>query len=132
MCNGREYLLRPGDLIIIPAQAPHSCNPRDGRPRSYAYAVPRHDVVPATSAATFPESGAGARAASVDHAISGFSHNISVVVLMEQQKTAAAPRTGCATAAGAPAMPARHYRCALPVRQLFRVAWRPVTGTAHP
>ncbi|HAT1577960.1 TPA: AraC family transcriptional regulator [Raoultella ornithinolytica] len=35
LCNGREYLLRPGDLIIIPAQAPHSCNPRDGRPRSY-------------------------------------------------------------------------------------------------
>ncbi|PLP21336.1 AraC family transcriptional regulator, partial [Klebsiella michiganensis] len=28
ICNGQEYLLRPGDLIIIPAQAPHSCNPR--------------------------------------------------------------------------------------------------------
>lgn len=35
ICNGQEYLLRPGDLIIIPAQAPHSCNPRDGQPRSY-------------------------------------------------------------------------------------------------
>ncbi|MBZ7672068.1 AraC family transcriptional regulator [Klebsiella grimontii] len=35
LCNGQEYLLRPGDLIIIPAQAPHSCNPRDGQPRSY-------------------------------------------------------------------------------------------------
>lgn len=35
ICSGQEYLLRPGDLIIIPAQAPHSCNPRDGQPRSY-------------------------------------------------------------------------------------------------
>lgn len=35
ICNGQEYLLRPGDLIIIPAQAPHSCNPRNGQPRSY-------------------------------------------------------------------------------------------------
>lgn len=35
ICSGQEYLLRPGDLIIIPAQAPHSCNPRDSQPRSY-------------------------------------------------------------------------------------------------
>lgn len=35
ICNEREYLLRPGELIIIPAQAPHSCNPLNGQPRSY-------------------------------------------------------------------------------------------------
>lgn len=35
ICNGREYLLRPGDLIAIPPGAPHSCNPLAGRPRSY-------------------------------------------------------------------------------------------------
>lgn len=33
--NGQEYLLRPGELILIPPQSPHSCNPRNGRPRSY-------------------------------------------------------------------------------------------------
>lgn len=35
VCNGKTYLLSPGDLIIIPAHAPHSCNPVDGQPRSY-------------------------------------------------------------------------------------------------
>lgn len=35
LCNGEEYLLQPGDLIVIPPQAPHSCNPLHGRPRSY-------------------------------------------------------------------------------------------------
>lgn len=34
-CDGQTYLLQPGDLIVIPADAPHSCNPCDGRPRSY-------------------------------------------------------------------------------------------------
>ena len=28
-------ILNPGDLIVIPAYAPHSCNPVDGQPRSY-------------------------------------------------------------------------------------------------
>ena len=34
-CDGLEYLLSPGDLIVIPAHAPHSCNPIQGKPRSY-------------------------------------------------------------------------------------------------
>lgn len=35
VCDGQEYLLSPGDLIVIPARAPHSCNPIQGKPRSY-------------------------------------------------------------------------------------------------
>ena len=33
--HGRESILNPGDLIVIPAYAPHSCNPVNGQPRSY-------------------------------------------------------------------------------------------------
>lgn len=35
MCGGQEYLLTPGDIIVIPAHVPHSCNPVAGLPRSY-------------------------------------------------------------------------------------------------
>jgi AraC-like DNA-binding protein/quercetin dioxygenase-like cupin family protein len=35
VCHDREYILNPGDLIVIPACAPHSCNPVAGNPRSY-------------------------------------------------------------------------------------------------
>lgn len=35
VCHDREYILHPGDLIVIPASAPHSCNPVAGQPRSY-------------------------------------------------------------------------------------------------
>ncbi len=35
LCAGQEYLLQPGDLIVIPPHAPHSCNPLHDRPRSY-------------------------------------------------------------------------------------------------
>jgi len=35
VCHRQEYLLRPGDLIVIPALTPHSCNPLAGQPRSY-------------------------------------------------------------------------------------------------
>lgn len=35
VCDELEYLLSPGDLIVIPAHAPHSCNPIQGKPRSY-------------------------------------------------------------------------------------------------
>ena len=35
VCDGQAYLLSPGDLIVIPANAPHSCNPIQGKPRSY-------------------------------------------------------------------------------------------------
>lgn len=34
-CHDKEYILNPGDLIVIPASAPHSCNPVAGQPRSY-------------------------------------------------------------------------------------------------
>jgi len=33
--HDKEYILNPGDLIVIPASAPHSCNPVAGQPRSY-------------------------------------------------------------------------------------------------
>lgn len=35
ICHDKEYILNPGDLIVIPASAPHSCNPVAGQPRSY-------------------------------------------------------------------------------------------------
>ena len=35
VCHDREYILHPGDLIVIPAYAPHSCNPIAGHARSY-------------------------------------------------------------------------------------------------
>lgn len=35
LCHGQEYLLNPGDIIVIPAGAPHSCNPVQGQARSY-------------------------------------------------------------------------------------------------
>ncbi|MDO8235565.1 AraC family transcriptional regulator [Citrobacter werkmanii] len=34
-CDGKEYLLNSGDLIVIPSLSPHSCNPVNGRFRSY-------------------------------------------------------------------------------------------------
>jgi len=35
LCHQQEFLLQPGDLIVIPAHTPHSCNPLAGQPRSY-------------------------------------------------------------------------------------------------
>ncbi|MHA1053936.1 helix-turn-helix domain-containing protein [Enterobacter mori] len=35
VCHDREYILHPGDLIVIPSCVPHSCNPVAGQPRSY-------------------------------------------------------------------------------------------------
>lgn len=35
VCHGQQYLLNPGDIIVIPARAPHSCNPVQGLARSY-------------------------------------------------------------------------------------------------
>jgi len=34
-CDGQEYHLSAGDLIVVPAHMPHSCNPVGGKPRSY-------------------------------------------------------------------------------------------------
>ena len=45
-CALAEYLLQPGDLIVIPPHAPHSCNPLHGRPRSYHMLLPGRDMVP--------------------------------------------------------------------------------------
>jgi len=47
VCNGKTYLLSPGDLIIIPAHTPHSCNPVDGQPRSYHMLYIETDFQPA-------------------------------------------------------------------------------------
>lgn len=47
VCNGETWLLSPGDLIIIPAHAPHSCNPVDGQPRSYHMLYVETDFQPA-------------------------------------------------------------------------------------
>lgn len=47
VCNGEIWLLSPGDLIVIPAHAPHSCNPVDGQPRSYHMLYIETDFQPA-------------------------------------------------------------------------------------
>lgn len=47
ICNGQEYHLNPGDIIVIPANAPHSCNPVDGQPRSYHMLYIETDIQPA-------------------------------------------------------------------------------------
>ncbi|POT28740.1 AraC family transcriptional regulator [Citrobacter freundii] len=35
LCDGKEYYLQVGDLIVIPPLVPHSCNPVNGQLRSY-------------------------------------------------------------------------------------------------
>nr|WP_244849010.1 AraC family transcriptional regulator [Citrobacter sp. FP75] len=35
LCDGKDYHLKVGELIVIPPLAPHSCNPVNGRFRSY-------------------------------------------------------------------------------------------------
>ncbi|KFC07455.1 AraC family transcriptional regulator [Trabulsiella guamensis ATCC 49490] len=35
VCEGQEYRLRPGDIIVIPPHVAHSCNPVASQPRSY-------------------------------------------------------------------------------------------------
>ena len=35
VCHGQQYLLRPGDIIVIPPHVLHSCNPLLGQARSY-------------------------------------------------------------------------------------------------
>ena len=47
VCNGETWLLSPGDLIVIPAHAPHSCNPVEGQPRSYHMLYIETDFQPA-------------------------------------------------------------------------------------
>ncbi len=46
--------LQPGDLIVIPPHAPHSCNPLHGRPRSYPHALPGRDIGAARSCRMSP------------------------------------------------------------------------------
>jgi len=46
-CNGEPFTLYPGDLIVIPAQMPHSCNPIAGQPRSYHMLYLETDLQPA-------------------------------------------------------------------------------------
>ncbi len=46
-CNGEPFTLYPGDLIVIPAHMPHSCNPLAGQPRSYHMLYLETDLQPA-------------------------------------------------------------------------------------
>jgi len=46
-CNGEPFTLYPGDLIVIPAHMPHSCNPVAGQPRSYHMLYLETDLQPA-------------------------------------------------------------------------------------
>jgi len=46
-CDGEPFTLYPGDLIVIPAQMPHSCNPVAGQPRSYHMLYLETDLQPA-------------------------------------------------------------------------------------
>lgn len=46
-CNGEPFTLYPGDLIVIPAHLPHSCNPVAGKPRSYHMLYLETDLQPA-------------------------------------------------------------------------------------
>lgn len=46
-CNGEPFTLHPGDLIVIPAHMPHSCNPVAGQPRSYHMLYLETDLQPA-------------------------------------------------------------------------------------
>lgn len=90
ICNGQEYLLRPGDLIIIPAQAPHSCNPRNGQPRSY------HMLYLDLSwcwqqLATAPQQRQLMTLQPVIRDAGLFARYLQIVELMSQQNTAALP-----------------------------------------
>lgn len=42
ICHDKEYILNPGDLIVIPASAPHSCNPVMRATAQLPYALYRH------------------------------------------------------------------------------------------
>jgi len=46
-CDGEPFTLYPGDLIVIPTQMPHSCNPVAGQPRSYHMLYLETDLQPA-------------------------------------------------------------------------------------
>ena len=45
-CEGEALILQPGDLIVIPAHMPHSCNPLAGQPRSYHMLYLDTDIQP--------------------------------------------------------------------------------------
>ncbi|WP_422731858.1 AraC family transcriptional regulator [Leclercia pneumoniae] len=45
-CDGEALILQPGDLIVIPAHMPHSCNPLAGQPRSYHMLYLDTDIQP--------------------------------------------------------------------------------------
>ncbi|MBS1205580.1 MAG: AraC family transcriptional regulator [Proteobacteria bacterium] len=46
VCHQQEYLLQVGDLIVIPALTPHSCNPLAGQPRSYHMLYLTQEICP--------------------------------------------------------------------------------------
>ncbi|MBS5773005.1 MAG: AraC family transcriptional regulator [Enterobacter cloacae] len=75
VCHQQEYLLRPGDLIVIPALTPHSCNPLAGQPRSY------HMLYLADEN----------RAQQVIRDPQLFEHFLHIIALMEHNQTLALP-----------------------------------------
>lgn len=88
--DGQTYLLQPGDLIIIPAHTPHSCNPRDGRPRSYHMLY--LDI--AWCRQQLPHIPRHAQLNTLHPVIRDrelFEHYQQIVALMAQQKTAELP-----------------------------------------
>ncbi|UNK77176.1 AraC family transcriptional regulator [Raoultella planticola] len=119
LCNGREYLLRPGDLIIIPAQAPHSCNPRDGRPRSYhmlyldmTWCQQRLPLFPSQAQVHAPHP--------VIRDPELFAQYQQIVELMEQQKTAALTEQVAQLLRALPLCPAPPLPLRATSSQLFR------------
>ena len=89
VCHQQEYLLRPGDLIVIPALTPHSCNPLAGQPRSY------HMLYLADEN----------RAQQVIRDPQLFEHFLHIVALMEHNQTLALPEAIQTLLAALPQVP---------------------------
>lgn len=84
--DGKAYRLQVGDLIVIPPEVPHSCNPVDGHCRSYHMLYLDADWC----LTQLTEADAGMRLSEPDPVIRNpllFQHYLEIVTLMEQQQT---------------------------------------------
>ncbi|HCA1228904.1 TPA: helix-turn-helix transcriptional regulator [Citrobacter freundii] len=86
LCDGKEYHLQVGDLIVIPPLAPHSCNPVNGQFRSYhmLYLDARWCL------AHLPAQNNNQRLCTRDRVIRDrqlFQHYVNLVALMQQRQT---------------------------------------------
>lgn len=86
LCDGKEYHLQVGDLIVIPPLAPHSCNPVNGQFRSYhmLYLDARWCL------AHLPAQNNNQRLCTRDPVIRDrqlFQHYVNLVALMQQRQT---------------------------------------------